>query len=195
MNVREWVKAGLILGVIALTGCVAEDDEGEDTRTLDSSGGGSSCSFQELVTAADRDAANACGTQVSTQFLAADSYYQQALDLCSSGYASEAEQTYGNYETQVDYARQVADGFDCGSGSTGGGGGGGGVSVEDTSEQIYYNLCVGQTDDYIYAYCYGPVQYADSSCPSSNEVSYSYLTKYDSSSRCISERDDYLENY
>jgi|GEM_PF-1407952 len=193
MTTWGYIKAVSLLSLLALSGCVAEDDEGEDTRELDSSGGGS-CSFQELVTAADRDAANACGTQVSTQFLAADAYYQQALELCSEGYQSQAEEVYGNYEIQVSYARDVAAGFDCGSGSTGGGGGG--VSVEDTSEQIYYNLCVGQTTDTIYASCYGPVQYGDNDCgPNTDGVSYSYLTKYDSRSECINERDDYLRNF
>ncbi|WP_024459599.1 hypothetical protein [Marinimicrobium sp. LS-A18] len=193
MTTWGYIKAVSLLSLLALSGCVAEDDEGEDTRELDSSGGGS-CSFQELVTASDRDAANACGTQVSTQFLAADAYYQQALELCAEGYQSEAEEVYGNYETQVSYARDVAAGFDCGSGSTGGGGGG--VSVEDTSEQIYYNLCVGQTTEAIYASCYGPVQYGDNDCgPNTDGVSYSYLTKYDSRAQCIGERDDYLANY
>jgi hypothetical protein len=193
MTTWGYIKAVSLLSLLALSGCVAEDDEGEDTRELDSSGGGS-CSFQELVTASDRDAANACGTQVSTQFLAADAYYQQALELCSEGYQSQAEEVYGNYEIQVSYARDVAAGFDCGSGSTGGGGGG--VSVEDPSEQIYYNLCVGQTTDTIYASCYGPVQYGDNDCgPNTDGVSYSYLTKYDSRSECINERDDYLRNF
>ncbi|WP_439509529.1 hypothetical protein [Marinimicrobium koreense] len=192
MTTWGYIKAVSLLSLLALSGCVAEDDEGEDTRELDSSGGGS-CSFQELVTASDRDAANACGTQVSTQFLAADAYYQQALELCSEGYQSQAEEVYGNYEIQVSYARDVAAGFDCGSGSTGGGGG---VSVEDPSEQIYYNLCVGQTTDTIYASCYGPVQYGDNDCgPNTDGVSYSYLTKYDSRSECINERDDYLRNF
>lgn len=191
MNIWGWVKAGVILGTVVLSGCVAEDDEGEDTRELDSSGGGS-CSFQELVTASDREAANACGTQVSTQFLAADAYYQQALELCDSGYTSEAEQIYGNYQTQVDYARQVADGFDCGSGSSGGGGG---VVVEDPTEETYYNLCIAQISDSIYAGCFGPVQYSNNSCGSDNDgVSYNYLSNYGSRDECIRERDDYLDN-
>ncbi len=189
----EWARAGLVFGIIMFTGCVAEDDEGDETRSLETSGGGDSCSFQELVTASDRDAANACGTQISTQFLAADAYYQQALDLCANGYTSEADEVYGNYEAQVSYARQVADGYDCGSGSTGGGGG---VSIEDPTEETYYNLCVGQSANYIHASCYGPVQYSGNACGSNNDgVSYNYLTKYDSLDECIRERDDYLADY
>ncbi|WP_111642641.1 hypothetical protein [Marinimicrobium alkaliphilum] len=183
----------VVIGLL-LSGCF--EDVGDDTVAASSGGGGGNCSgdYRDLISANEREAANACGTQVSTQFAAADAYLQAALEACRQGETAAANQYYSNYEQQVSHARTVAEGFNCTSGG-GGGGGGGGTSFEDTSSTTYYNLCVGQTSTHIYAACYGPVQYSNSSCGSGGEVSYNYLRRYDSSAACTRARDDYLDNY
>ncbi|WP_027329581.1 hypothetical protein [Marinimicrobium agarilyticum] len=190
---KIWIQTLLwaLTVTVLLAGCAAEEDEGEETRELESSGGGScSGSYPDIITASEREAANACGTQVSVQFVAADGYLETALSLCSEGSTSGADEYYDNYESQVDYARSVAEGYDCEPGSSGGGG----VTIEDPTEAEYYRLCTAQTSDYIYASCQGPVQYSDTACNPIEGNAASYVTRYNSLNECITARDDYLND-
>jgi len=188
---RVWaLAAGLFL---TLSGCMddSDDDVAErDLRSDTSSAGGGGCGYSDLISASEREAANACGIQVSSQFLAADAYLEAAIESCQMGYVTEATSYYSSYESQVQQARSVAQGFDCTPGSTGGGGG-----FEDTSDQTYYILCSATLEGTVYAGCFGPVQYSDSNCPTDAGISYNYVSRHESRNACISGRDSFFDSF
>lgn len=172
-----YVAAVVSVASLMLAGCV-DDSSSSSKKSSSSSGSGGSCGYTDLVSASERQAANSCGMQVSTQFAAADAYLDAAIESCKAGYKTEADSYYESYKKQVQHARTVYDGL-CG-----GSGGGGGGSFDDTSTPSYYNLCVARTDTHIYWSCRGPVQYSDTSCPTSRN--YNLTARYSSMSACES---------
>src|SRR5690554_7915301 len=96
---------------LTLGGCLSESGGGSGSSSSSSS---SSCGYTDLISAADRSAANSCGIQVSSQFASADSLYDTAVSLCQAGDTASANTFYDNYKTQVAYARSIAEGFNCG---------------------------------------------------------------------------------
>jgi len=187
---RAW---GLASCMLLLVGCIEDSNDEvveQDLRSDTSSAGGGSCGYRDLVAGNEREAANACGTQVSSQFLAADAYLEAAIDACQQGYVTEANDIYSSYESQVQHARSVADGFDCAPGS-----GGGSVGFEDPTDETYYILCAATLESTVYAGCFGPVQYSNSNCPTDAGISYSYVSRYSSEAECLSGRQSYFDSF
>lgn len=155
-------SSGILAVSLFLVGCI-EDTSSEGSSTSTGSGGNvsaSSCGYTDLISASERNEANQCGVQVSSQFAAADSYYDTTLQICEAGDRSSADQYYERYKQQVSSARSVASGFNCdGTGDNGG-------SFEDTSGSTYYSRC---SDGYI-SYCRGPGQRTENTCRSSETL-------------------------
>lgn len=190
---QYWVWVIVVGLLLILSGCIEDSDDEvveQDLRSDTSSAGGGSCGYSELLSASEREAANACGIQVSSQFLAADGYLEAAIDACQQGYVTEADDFYANYESQVQQARSVAEGFDCAPGSTGGGGG-----FEDPTDETYYILCSATLEGTVYAGCFGPVQYSDSNCPTEDGISYNYVSRYGSRAECVAGRDNFFDSF
>ncbi|KZN50090.1 hypothetical protein [Pseudoalteromonas luteoviolacea] len=180
-----------------LGGCT--EGTGEDDLTADLSSSGNNCDLAELISEADRSAANACGVQASSQIANADVYYAAAVKACRSGETgtdpdtgnvTTYKDTYEVYKKAANYALTVVGQMNCGTNSTGNTGGG--IAVPETSQE-QYNLCVGYINDgkKALASCYGPVKQFDYQC-GDNRVN--YLKSFDLKASCISERDTWLKN-
>ena len=160
--------SGIVIAALLSVGCV-EDSSSESSSTSGGSTSSSNCGYTDLINASERRAANDCGIQVSSQFAAADSYYDTTLQICKAGDRASADQYYEQYKNQVSSARSVASGFDCGG--TGGGG-----SFEDTTGDTYYQRCGGQ----FASICRGPGQRTESLCRRGENL----LGRYSSLTRC-----------
>ena len=178
-----------------LTACT--EGLGEEDATVDLTSSGNSCNLKELINNADREAANACGIQASSQIANADVYYTAAVNACKSGETGKDpstgrvttyKDTYAVYEKAANYALTVVDQLGCGSNSSGGNNGG---FTQPETNPTQYNLCVGYIENgtKALASCYGPVKQYDYSCGDSR---INYLKTFSSSSACITERDDWL---
>lgn len=178
--------AAFLLSSVLISGCDIEG-EGEEELSGDISSGGS-CSLTELITDADRAAANEGGIQCSSQIANADTYYTAAVRACNNG--EDYQATYDVYERTAEYALSVVDSLGCGADSSGSGGGI--ITTPPAETASKYNLCVGYVDGGTSAEgsCYGPVLSTSSSCGSDSHLN--YVGQYGSSSTCISERDAWL---
>lgn len=200
MGLENKVKKRMLVialaGASILSGCT--EGLGEDDTTVDLSSSGNDCNLKELITNADREAANACGVQASSQLANADVYYAAAVNACktgetgtdpNTGRVTTYKDTYDVYKKAADYALKVVDGLNCGANSTGTSTGG---FTQPDSTPSKYNLCVGYIEDgtKALASCYGPVKQFDYSCGDSR---INYLSTFDSSNKCISERDSWLK--
>ncbi|ESP92061.1 MULTISPECIES: hypothetical protein [Pseudoalteromonas] len=190
-----------LLAVLSCVGLLSACTEGtgEDETTVDLSSSGNSCNLTELISDADRKAANACGVQASSQIANADVYFTAAMNACRSGETgtdpetgrtTTYKDTYDVYKKAANYALTVVDQMNCGSNSTGNSGGG--IQLPD-NQPDQYNLCVGYIEDgkKALASCFGPVKKFDTQC-GDNRIN--YLKSFDSSASCISERDTWLKN-
>ena len=178
------------LCLILLMGCAAED---EDDSSSDNYGddyyssadeSSSECDYEELITPTERQEANQCGTQISTQFATADLYYEAAVVACQTSSQADGDTNYNSYLTTTELARKAKDRL-C-DGSSGGG-------YEVTTEKDYFNLCTYLEETKIWGTCKGPVTFTDNSCPS--DKPWNYLEHHTSLSACIIARDNFLENY
>lgn len=89
-------------------------DQFEDTASSGGGGTGGSAEcgdFPELLTDAERQAAQSCGTQTYYQFQAADALYDAIEANCETNDTESAQINYENYKTQVALARQTYDTF------------------------------------------------------------------------------------
>ena len=184
--------AGRPLAVLILAAAIAGCGAESMTDDTSSASGGGGCNFTDELSASEREAANACGSQASSQVAVADGLLDSAIRNCQAGNVDAANEIYDTqYLVQVDRTERVIDEI-CGGTVDDGGGGGGGGGIEDPSTEEYYNLCIGQDTEFYYAGCYGPVQYSDNSCGGGDTPTYN--GKYDSQSGCIDARDNYLDN-
>lgn len=134
MKVNSASKVALVLmGLFALSGCegVGEEEANGDISSgsgSNLSSSGNSCNLQELITDADREAANACGVQASSQIANADVYYTAAVKACRSGETgtdpktgrtTTYKDTYDVYKQASEYALTVVDQMNCGANSSG----------------------------------------------------------------------------
>ncbi|MCG7536471.1 hypothetical protein [Pseudoalteromonas sp. OOF1S-7] len=203
MKVIGASKVALVLmGLFALSGCEGvgeEEASGDISSGSGLSSSGNSCNLQELITDADREAANACGVQASSQLANADIYYTAAVKACRSGETgtdpktgrtTTYKDTYNVYKQASEYALNVVDQMNCGANSSGQNGGG--IIVPDTNV-VQHNLCVGYIDNGKKALgvCYGPVKQHNTEC-GDNRVH--YLKSFETSSACIAERDSWVKN-
>lgn len=204
MNVNRASKGALVLmGLLALSGCEGTGEE-EVSGDISSGSGlnssGNSCNLQELITDADREAANACGVQASSQIANADVYYTAAVKACRSGETSTDpktgrtttyKDTYDVYKQASEYALTVVDQMNCGANSSGQNNNGG-IIVPDKKVTLY-NLCVGYINNgtEALANCRGPVEQYDHSC---GDNRLNYIKSYETSTACITERDNWLKN-
>ncbi|MCC5859613.1 MAG: hypothetical protein JJT90_15755 [Ectothiorhodospiraceae bacterium] len=181
---KQWCGALMVLVAgIMLAACVEDSSSSKSSSSGSSSSGSSSssCGYTDIVTSSERQQANSCGIQVSSQYAAADAYLEAAIESCKRGYKNEADSYYSNYQKQVEHARKVLEGLCGGSGGSGGGG-----SFEDPTSAEYYNLCVARLSDTRYmGSCYGPVQYSDTSCPTTQP--FNYISRHNSASACWDE--------
>ncbi len=181
---KQWCGAFVVLVAgVMLAACVEDSSSSKSSSSgSSSSGSSSSCGYTDIVSSSERQQANSCGIQVSSQYAAADAYLEAAIESCRRGYKTEADSYYSNYQKQVEHARKVLEGLCGGSGGSGGGGG----SFEDPTSAQYYNLCVARLGDNRYmGSCYGPVQYSDSSCPTTQP--FNYISRHSSASACWDE--------
>jgi hypothetical protein len=166
--------------LLALTaGCL---DESDDSSSAGNESGGGSCGYTDIVSNSERSSANACGEQVSLQYVAADAYLNAAIEACQQGMFSEADAVYSDYESQVQHARSVYEGL-C-DGSAGGG-------FSDDSDAVYINLC-GSGDD---TACHNSIdnehiRYGDTRCP---WAGYSFISQHSSFSDCSDAADAWAD--
>ena len=189
----------LILFVSALaTGCIEETGVGDESRSGSyTSSSGNDCNLQELISESDRQAANSCGIQASSQIANADTYYYAAVKACKTGETgtnpdtgatTTYRDTYEIYAKTARYALDVVGKLGCGASSSSSGRS---PSLDTREPEEHFNLCVGYINNGYKAQgsCYGPT--TGSSCGNSQ---LNFLSQYDTSYRCISARDSWLNN-
>lgn len=172
-----------LITVTVLGACGGGDSDSSSPSTSSSSG--SDCNYKDQISASERDAANACGIQVSGNYAQADSGLQSVVAACQKGEKAKADAYYtSTYAQMVSYARSVADTLSCRTSTsspkpTS-------PTLPNTSQASFYNFCVRQTavaGKITYeGSCSGPFQQFSGACASGYSTN---IGQYSSQSACM----------
>jgi hypothetical protein len=194
---RHALKALILPAIVLVAACGGGTGSESGGSSSSSSSSGSSsgssssagaCNYTDLVSASERQQANACGIQVSGNYAQADSGLKSVIAACQQGQKTTADNYYNDtYKKMVDYARSVSKGLSCGTSTA--------PTLPNTSSQTYYNFCaVSKAVNGKLSYsgaCYGPVKQGEGGCGSGYNL---YVSQYKDLATCQSQGQAWLNS-